>query len=202
MRLLLPALAALIGLSLQSARAEISSAYTDLDPEKDCTVFSKAAEGDGDWADLVCTGYRGYPVFIYYADAREGLFYGFPPGGDLAPAWESFNAFNASGPRIEWRLDNETGDPVPFATIHRWFVNADPEDPEKKIEVLVVEKVGQPHAREGCVVGYVVATGNQAANDKARRIADSRARHFACGGGEPVVEQGTVPLPSFSRGEQ
>jgi hypothetical protein len=176
-------------LSAAGGRAEISSAYTDLDAEKDCTVFSEAKEGDGDWADLVCNGYRGYPVFIYYDDAREALFYGHPPAGDLAPVWESFYGYDSSGNK------------VPFATIHRWSVS-DPEDPEAKIEVLVVEKVGQPHEREGCVVGYVVATGNENANDKARRIADGQARDFACGADQPAIDQGTVPVPPFSRGEQ
>jgi len=202
MRIAVPATAALLlGLSPGAARAEIISAYSDLDAERDCTVFSAAEDGEGDWADMVCNGYRGYPVFIYYGDAREALFYGFPPGGDLAPAWESFDAFNASGPKIEWRIDDSSGRPIPFATIHRWFVNADPEDPEAKVEVLVVEKVGQPQERDGCAVGYVVATGNPGANDKARRMADG-ARDFACGADQPAIDQGTVPVPSFNRVQQ
>jgi hypothetical protein len=202
MRILMPAIAALtLGLSFQTASAEVSSAYTDLDSEKDCTVFSEAADGEGDWANLVCNGYRGYPVFIYYGDAREALFYGHPPGGDLAPVWESFDAFNSSGPKIEWRIDDSGGNAIPFATIHRWSVS-DPEDAEKKIEVLVVEKVGQPYERDGCVVGYVVATGNLGANEKARRIADGQARDFACGADQPAIDQGTVAVPSFNRVDQ
>lgn len=200
MRFALAVAAASVSLSFNAAQAGISSAYTDLDSEKDCTVFSAPAEGEegGDWADLVCNGYRGYPVFIYYGDVRESLFYGHPPGGDSAPAWESFNAFNRTGPKIEWRIDDGSGYPVPFATIHRWFVS-DPEDPDAETEVLVVEKVGQPFEREGCAVGYVVATGNPGANEKARRIADGQARDFACGADQPAIDQGSVPVPPFNR---
>jgi hypothetical protein len=182
------------------ARAEITSAYTDFDTDTGCTTFSAPAEDEaGDWADLVCDGWRGYPVFLYYADARESLFYGFPPAGDLAPAWESFAAFNSSGPKIEWRLDDSSGSSVPFATIHRRFVS-DPEDDAKKTEVLVVSKVGQPGLREGCVIGYVAATGNPEANEQAREIAEG-AGSFACGSDAPVVKQGKVPVPPFHRNE-
>ncbi|MGO4843730.1 hypothetical protein AB4144_66780, partial [Rhizobiaceae sp. 2RAB30] len=66
---------------------EIVSAYTDLNAEKDCTTFAMNAE-EGQFANMVCDGYRGFPVIIYSADLRESVFYGFPPAGDLAPAWE------------------------------------------------------------------------------------------------------------------
>ncbi len=182
-----------------AAAGEISSAYTDIDAEKDCTTFASAAEGEGDWANLVCSGYRGYPVLIYSGDLRESVFYGFPPDGDLAPAWESFSAFNSTGARIEWRIDTDNGRSVPFAAIHRWFVSADPENPDKQIEVLVVEKVGQMHERDGCAVGVVLATGNPEANEAARELADERARNFTCG----VDKRVTVgdPMPDFSRSE-
>jgi hypothetical protein len=194
-------LAALVlaGLCHAAAAGEISSAYTDIDAEKDCTTFASAAEGEGDWANLVCSGYRGYPVLIYSGDLRESVFYGFPPDGDLAPAWESFSAFNSTGARIEWRIDTDNGRSVPFAAIHRWFVSADPENPDKQIEVLVVEKVGQMHERDGCAVGLVLATGNPEANEAARELADERARNFTCG----VDKRVTVgdPMPDFSRSE-
>lgn len=68
------------------------------------------------------------------------------------------------------------------------------------LEVLVVQKVGQLHPREGCVVGYVVATGNPEANQKARRIADSKVRDHSCGN-QPTIDAGSVPLPAFTRAE-
>jgi hypothetical protein len=181
---------------------EISSVYTELDANEDCTVFAAAGEeGEGDWANLVCTGYSGYPVIIYSADLRESVFYGFPPAGDLAPAWESFAAFNSAGPKIEWRVEMDGDRALPFATIHRWFVSNDPDDAEKKTEVLVVAKLGQIAERDGCAVGLVVASGNPKANETARKIADEQARNFACGADERVLVSGDVPLPEFSRAE-
>ena len=181
-----------------AAAQEIVSEYTDLHRDRHCIVFAGADQEEGDWTNLVCQGWRGYPVLIYYADARESLFYGFPQSGDLAPTWESFDGFNHAGPKIEWRVERDGGRTIPFATIHRWFVTA-PGDGEP-VEVLVVQKVGQLHAREGCVVGYVVATGNKDANEKARRIADGIARDFSCGD-QPKIDAGSVPVPAFNRVE-
>jgi hypothetical protein len=189
---------AVAGLGQVAAAGEISSAYTDIDAEKTCSIFSANEEG-GEFANLACNGWRGYPVLIYSGDLRESVFYGFPPDGDLAPAWESFSAFNSTGPRIEWRIETDGSRSVPFAAIHRWFVSADPENPDKQTEVLVVEKVGQMHERQGCAVGLVLATGNPQANEEARRIADERARHFSCGVDQRVVVGDSVP--DFSRSE-
>lgn len=64
MRKLLAAALPIVLLNAAAARADITSDYTDFDADKACTVFSKAADGDGDWADMVCDGWRGYPVFL------------------------------------------------------------------------------------------------------------------------------------------
>lgn len=194
---LIPVAAALL-LSAAPARAEFLSAYSDLDMAKNCTQFAGLDEDEADWGNFVCDGYKGYPVFLYYGDVRESYFYGHAPGGDIAPTWESFSGFNSAGPRIEWRISRDGDRVIPFATIHRWFVS-DTEEPEKKVEVLVVEKVGQPFEREGCAVAYVMATGNQNSNEKARRYADAFARDFACGADQPSIDVGTVPLPDFTR---
>lgn len=190
--------ALLASVSTAAFAEEISSAYTDVEIEKNCTIFASAEEGEGEWANFVCSGYRGYPVLIYSGDLRESVFYGFPPDGDLAPAWESFDAFNSTGPRIEWRLSKEGDRTTPFATIHRWFVS-EAEDPDKKSEVLVVAKVGQLHGRDGCAVALVLASGNPKANETARRIADEQARDFQCGADERALVGS--PMPSFSRSE-
>ncbi len=186
--------AILIGLliTFPVSAGEISSEYTKLYPEKDCTVFAAAGEGDGDWANLTCNGFRGYPVLIYYGDLRESLHYGFPPGGDLAPRWESFGGFNSTSGTIEWRVKGSENGPKPFAAIHRWTVSDINSDGE--IQVLVVEKVAGPGG-DGCVVGYVVATGNKNANEQAREVADELAGNFACFVDEPLVRQGSVDLP-------
>ncbi|MBZ9981640.1 MULTISPECIES: hypothetical protein [unclassified Mesorhizobium] len=174
---------------------EISSAYTDLDWKNDCVTYAQAGDGDGDWADLACSGYRGYPVLIAYDDARESLFYGFPPGGDMTSVWESFSGFNSSGARIEWRIETDGDKAVPFAVIHRRSIS-NPEDEKKPTDVLLVSKVAQMDARDGCTVALVLATGNPAANDQARKLADEKARSFACGKDRRTV---IGEVPAFGR---
>lgn len=197
MRFILATLVA-VAMTVPAAAQQIVSEYTDLDRDRHCVVFAGGDKNEGDWSNLVCQGWRGYPVLIYYSDARESLFYGFPPSGDLAPTWESFMGFNQVGPRIEWRIEHDGARATPFATIHRWFVTVD--SGSAPVEVLVVQKVGQLHAREGCVVGYVVATGNPEANRKARRIADDKARGYSCGDPQ-IIDAGSVPVPVFTRAE-
>ncbi len=194
MRFLVASLFALV--AVQGAGAEeISSVYTDLDTQKTCTIFDSGDEGP--YANFACTGYGGYPVLIYSGDARETVYYGFPKAGDVI--WESFSAFNSSGPKVEWRVARDGDRTIPFATIHRWSVSDDPEDPDKKVEVLVVAKVGQVKEQDGCAVGLVLATGNPKANDTARKIADEQARGFKCGGDERVLVGD--PMPTFERQE-
>jgi hypothetical protein len=189
---------AVAGFAGAARGGEISSVYTDLVADRDCVTYAAAKDGDGDWADLACAGYKGYPVLLAYDDARESVFYGFAPAGELP--WESFVGFNFAGPKIEWRVDTNGDVVVPFAAIHRWSV-ASGEDPEKKIEVLVVSKVAQMAERDGCVVGLVVAAGNPKANETAQRIADEQTRTFACGADERVLVGGEVALPEFVRTE-
>lgn len=182
----------------------IDSAYTRINGKEDCALVGIGAEGEGDWSESVCNGFRGFPVIISYGDARRSLFYGFPPETDDAFAgWESFGAFNTVGPVIEWRYEKDGERILPFATIHRWFVS-EPEDSTKTTEVLVIEKVGTLPERQGCVVGYVVATGDPKANEKARQVADEQVRGFACGSDEPIIIADGGPLPppySASGGE-
>lgn len=185
---------------IPAAAEEIVTAYTDLNTDRDCSVFEVNEEG-GEFVNLLCNGWKGYPVLIFAGDLRESLFYGYPPEGDLPPAWESFAAFNSAGPKIEWRIARNGDVEVPFATIHRWFVS-DPEDSERKTEVLAIAKVGQVPAREGCTVGLVVASGNPTANETARKIADESARNFTCGKDQRIEVAGKVPLPDFYRQER
>lgn len=195
MRAILIPLALLVTLCQPAHAGAISSAYTDLDWEKDCVTYAQAAQGDGDWADLACSGYRGYPVLVAYDDARESLFYGFPPSGDMVAVWESFTGLNSSAGKIEWRVETDRDKAVPFAVIHRRSIS-DPEDENKSTEVLLVAKVGQMDARDGCTVGLVLATGNPQANDQARKLADEKARTFACGKDKHTV---VGKVPAFGR---
>lgn len=193
-----PLTTALLFVALTSAaRAEeIGSVYTDLDFKKDCTTLESSEEG-GDFINYVCNGYGGYPMFVYSADLRESWYFGFPKAADYV--WESFSAFNSAASKVEWRISRDGDKVTPFATIHRWFVS-DPEDDQKKSEVLVVAKVGQVKEQDGCAVGLVMATGNPKANETARRIADEQARGFACGGDERVLVGDNIP--EFSRSDE
>lgn len=189
-------MALVLGFSGHIAHAgEISSAYTEIDFDQRCSIFDSGEDGE-EFANLTCDGWRGYPVLVFAGDLRESLFYGFPPEGALP--WESFSAFNQTGPKIEWRIETEGTRAAPFATIHRWFVSTDPENSENRTEVLVVSRVGQVEDRKGCVVGLVRATGNPDANVEARRIADERARNFVCGR-DQAARIGNVP--DFNRSE-
>ena len=96
-----------LGAAATAGAQEIVSEYTDLVPERHCSVFASADEGEGDWSNMVCAGYRGYPVVVYYGDARESVFYGFPTQGEAAPAWESFSGFNSAAATIEWRIERQ-----------------------------------------------------------------------------------------------
>jgi hypothetical protein len=164
-----------------AAGAEIASAYTDLDPGRDCAVVAAAGPDDGDWQDLVCSGWRGFPVLLSTADLRSSVFYGFPPAGDRP--FQTFAGFNGVGPRIEWRIEPDRDHSPPFAAIHRWTVD---DADGRRTEVLVVSRVAQLEDRQGCVVGLVTATGHHDAAEAARKLADERVRGFRCGTDEPI----------------
>ncbi|RWM83008.1 MAG: hypothetical protein EOR84_34115 [Mesorhizobium sp.] len=185
---------ALAGLCHATQAGDNSSAYTDLDWKNDCVTYAQAEEGEGDWASLACSGYRGYPVLVAYDDARESLFYGFPPS-EMTAVWESFVAFNSAAPKLEWRIETNGDRAVPFAVIHRHSIS-NPEAENKPTDVLIVAKVAQPETSEGCTVGLVLATGNPDANDQARKLADEKARTFACGKDKRVV---IGDVPAFGR---
>ncbi|RWH71636.1 MAG: hypothetical protein EOQ86_12440 [Mesorhizobium sp.] len=185
---------ALAGLCQAAQAGDISSAYTDLDWKRDCVTYAQAEEGEGDWASLACSGYRGYPVLVSYDDARESLFYGFPPS-DMTTVWERFIGLNSAAPKLEWRIETNDDLAIPFAVIHRRSIS-NPEGENKPTEVLIVAKVAQPESYEGCTVGLVLATGNPGANDQARKLADEKARTFACGKDKRVV---IGDAPDFGR---
>jgi len=194
MRALLVAAVLAPCLAVSAFAGDVSSAYTDLDWKADCVTYGQAAEGEGDWADLTCSGYRGYPVMIAYDDERESVYYGFP-AADMTDVWESFVAFNSSGPKVEWRIETNGDVAVPFAAIHRRSVSTDGGE-GKPVEVLVVSRVGQPGGEAGCTVGLVAASGNPRANEEARRIADEKAKGFQCGKDRRVT---SGAVPAFGR---
>lgn len=179
------ALIAAVLLCATAARAEIVSEYTEFDADAACTMYRTAPDGEGDWADLACAGYRGYPVILTYTDLRHVAYYGFPPEGDL-PRQAGFHPFNHPGTRIEWRIDRQERTETPFAAIQRWFVSTG-EEGARDLEILAVSRVATFEDREGCFVGFVRASGNANANEEARALADERARNFDCASDARVI---------------
>ncbi|RUT98536.1 hypothetical protein EOD23_26755, partial [Mesorhizobium sp. USDA-HM6] len=105
------------------------------------------------------------------------------------------SGLNTAGPKVEWRIETNGDKAVPFAVIHRREIS-NPEDENKPTEVLIVAKVAQPEEHEGCTVGLVLATGNPQANDQARKLADEKAKGFACGKDKREV---IGKVPDFGR---
>lgn len=173
--------AALFAAIAPASAQTLTSDYTKVDQQKGCHVIARAAEGDGEWADLICPGYGHYPYVLSYGDGREQITYGFA-SDRVMPSFAPFNYANGT---IEWRLVTENKAKRPVAAIQRWYL-AD-QDGKWATQILVVSKVGQPDGNgEACVMGYVSAADGAPANERARKIAD-KASDFACGS-EIIVE--------------
>lgn len=176
---------------------EMTSDFVLYDQADKCAVVaSGGGEGDaGDWESSACAGWRGYPVLSRFAFGRLFLFFGFPPQGEGPHGRESFGPPHIFGPSIEWRIEKDGDISRPVATIHDWKVLG---EDGIETEVFVVSRVAQIDDRSGCVVGYVVSTGDDAAHDKALAIADSKAKAFRCGVDLPeTVEDGGPAPPVF-----
>lgn len=174
----------------------LSSTYTKLEIGDDCIRISSGTMG----GEFSCPGLGGYGVTFAEGDLRTSIFYGHLGDWYADGAWESFGAFNSVGDTLEWRLNDD----VPFATILRWFIeDGMTGDEDKRSEVLVVSKIGQPGAGEACVVGYVDAKLNSDANVIARQVADEIAPDFTCRTDEPEFhgqQSESTPWPTRSFG--
>lgn len=167
----------------------ITSAYTSLDFETDCTITDAPPEGEpASWARLECDGYKGLPVHVIEDDLRMAISY----GGVAAPGrWQDFfRGFSDVHDVIEWRLRTKNG-LKPFATIHRWYVNTRRWTAEQKKEggrreILVLSTVAREPDEVSCVFGYIDAGLNPDANRLAREVADDKAASFRCDKDEPV----------------
>ena len=159
-----------------AAAQQIESAYTDLDLDA-CSLLH-ADDFGAQWA---CPGYKGYPVMVAEGDLRFFVSYGFGAPDEKA-ATQTLPPFNRLGPRIEWRLSNESGGFRPFATILRFFTSR--ETGEDEAEVLVVTRLEESAT---CHVAYIDATANENANEMARAAADELARGFDCADEPEIV---------------
>ena len=174
--------AAAIALSVFSAPAlsqTIESAYTKFDSKK--CKHKKGVEEE-DYGSWTCPGYNGLNVLLSAGDQRMHVSYG--PWKDSLAAGETLSGFNdAYEGTVEWRIEKANGKVRPFATILRWNV-VTAEDSEKANgptkasgRTLVVTRLGPDGT---CHVGYVDGRRKDA-NERARKLADERARSFRCG---------------------
>lgn len=165
-------------LTAPASAAQYDSAYTELDLDQ-CTVL----DADDFGAQYACPGYKGIPMFVAESDLRYTMSYGF--GAPKAKAAsQTLPPFNAVAPTIEWRVSNVTGGWKPFATIVRYLLDDDENEPVKKRQVLVVTRISE----EGtCQVAWVDAKANADANELARKAADEKAAGFDCAGEPEIV---------------
>ncbi|MCF1743792.1 hypothetical protein [Paradevosia shaoguanensis] len=177
----IPALPLLLcGLLLASpvAAAQYDSAYTELDLDQ-CTVLG----ADDFGAQYACPGYKGIPMFVAEGDLRFMVSYGFG-APDAKAASQTLPPFNTVAPNIEWRVSNITGGWKPFATIVRYLLDDDENEPVKKRQVLVVTKISD---KGTCQIAWVDAKANSDANELARKAADEKADSFDCAKDPEIV---------------
>lgn len=142
------------------------SVYTALDLDR-CRTLEVIEEGES--VRRRCPGLGAIPLFVNAGDGRFDV-----DAGIDNERWESLGAFNAPGPRIEWRLAGGR----PFAIIYRLRLTS-PEQPPGS--ALIVETIGRP-GRPGCQVATVDGALPDA-NARARAIADRQARTHRCPAG-------------------
>ncbi|WP_275785634.1 hypothetical protein [Pararhizobium gei] len=168
-----------LGLAMPATAGQANkSAYTDFNTDK-CRTVAQDDEGGG--IVMTCAGWKENAVHFMEGDMRQSFLYGPVSSAFLDGTFESFEPFNHTGSKIEWRLG---GDGKPVATILRWFIeNLDPAtsqpSPKMRGQVLVVSRVAAGDGKS-CVVGYVDALANPEPNILARQIADTIATGFRC----------------------
>jgi hypothetical protein len=167
----LTALAVLLWCSAAAAVQQVRSLYTAVD-------LSLCAAVPGRDAGRLCKGLPGYPVYV--EEGQEGAFLSVGPDADKRRAAQQtlkpFNSlFDSRGQRttVEWRFVIRDAQPVPYATIVRYFTRGT----AGTGEVLVVMRVTD---RETCHAAYVDAAGNPDAIVLARKLADTIARSEDC----------------------
>lgn len=183
-----------IGLALALANVqpasaqEIFSVYTRFDADKTCKHASgRDVEDYGSWR---CPGYGDLIVYLTAGDQRMQVSFGrnAKSAAREKAAGETFPGFNSIyDGTVEWRMERlPDGRTRPFATILRWNVmtadDVERGDGKSTGRTLVVTRLGPGGV---CHVGYVDAR-NADANERARRLADERARGFRCGVDAPV----------------
>jgi hypothetical protein len=166
-----------------AAQDATRSVYTTIDL-KSCAAIRKGAEGSS-WR---CAGLPGYPVYIADGDDRFFLSVGPSPERRRA-SQQTLKAFNTLFPAavarttIEWRVPGQNKRAAPYATIVRYYTSSE----TTKGQVLVVSKVSP---EQSCHIAVIDAEANPDAIERARVIADTRARTFDCA--TPPTVEGAV----------
>jgi len=156
------------------------SVYSTIDL-KSCATIRKGTDG----AAWRCAGLPGYPVYIAEGDDRFFLSVGPAPERRRA-SQQTLKPFNTLFPAalarttIEWRVPGPQRRAAPYATIVRYYTSSE----QTKGQVLVVSKVTPDQT---CHVALIDADANPDAMERARVIADTRARSFDCTS-RPTVE--------------
>lgn len=160
------ALAVLLWCRPALAIQQVRSLYTAVDLSQCKAVPDRDAR--------MCDGLPGYPVYV--AEGQSGAYLSVGPDADKRRAAQQtlkpFNTlFDKGGRRttVEWRFIIRNAQPVPYATIVRYFTGAG--------QVLVVMRVTD---RDTCHAAYVDASANPDAIVLARKLADTVARSQAC----------------------
>ena len=157
----------------------VKSLFTSLDLSQ-CDVLADGRETKG----RVCAGLPGYPVFVAEGHGETFLSVG-PDAHKRQAARQTLRAHNTVFDKsrrgtVEWRFVVRNQQPVPYATIVRYFTEGADGGTG---EVLVVTRVTD---RETCHVAYVDALANADAIVLARKLADTVARRASCAA-DPVV---------------
>lgn len=163
--------------------AEISSTYTELNLDE-CVLLSNADLGLPELTEeemgvsggrFLCAGYNNSVVFVAEGDLRMFVSYGGQAMQERA-ASQTLPQFNTINSTLEWRVTNQTGNWVPFATILRWETQVgDGSAPDG--EVLIVTKLEPGNT---CHVAYIDAKLTPNANEVARLFADNQVADFDC----------------------
>lgn len=165
----LSAVAVVLWCGAAAAIQQVKSLYTAVDLAA-CEAVTGGAR--------LCKGLPGFPVYV--AESEQGVYVSVGPDADKRRAAQqtlkSFNTlFDKGGQRttVEWRFIVRNEQPIPYATIVRYFTH----EQAGVGEVLVVMRVTD---RETCHAAYVDATANPDAIVLARKLADTVARSQDC----------------------
>lgn len=190
------------------------SVYSEISPADCDLLYSPPADEPGDAAVQLCAGPEGHEVvhadlhLRMHLDYRRAGLHETPSGVDwragMSPGFpaEGFAEFNRVHETIEWRRAEIDGRRIPFATIHRWFVQLETSQGPRERPILVVSTVAGEADAQSCMVGYIDAAETADANEMARRLADARAPGFECGVDE-MQAYGTTTIETprpFRRG--